>query len=404
MSSTGGPLILLEGLDLAGKSTLTKKMKNALNSHGLRFRESRNSLVASNPVNQCAQSLRLKKTPESKISTLETGSLFLASHLWDIANFELPPVDMLHLQDSSWLRTIAYHSNDFNPTPFLKDSDQCGEWTCDIATLGELANQVMSGTAKGPEFDLVIFLTASAEKRQQRLQKRKQEDPEQCDYDDQQVVRDPTKFMKHDQLLWKVTHDRFPDAKRIDTTDLDETQVFQTVCEFIMKSPLSAYWKCAFQPPPRLELCRALTTGQADYAIAFASPVGAVRTKNDDKVTRMLARASSAPVETLATSVVRVLIVGIGPHARRVYLPALFGSENADAILGVELNSQRGSVNSFLSAKKYDMKMHYIDPFDVNECELPKHIEQDWEKTIGKSCRVVRVKSCQETMNRNSEL
>ncbi|CAE7241494.1 unnamed protein product [Symbiodinium pilosum] len=237
-----GPMILIEGLDLAGKSTLFARIQDTLEG-SWKLRWSRNCLVPENPINERAQELRKLKQPGSGISPLETGSLFLASHMWDLCNFQPPEADTVHLQDSSWLRTVAYHSEAFTPTPFVQEGLP---WT--LGSFGDLAAQVMGEekTTSGPAFDVVIFLTASAEERQGRLDERRQKNPEDCDYDDALVIRDPAKFMKLDSLLWEVTLRRFPHARKIDSTGKSRDQVFQEASATI-SSCVSGPLKVAFE-------------------------------------------------------------------------------------------------------------------------------------------------------------
>lgn len=64
---------------------------------------------------------------------------------------------------------------------------------------------------------------------------------------------------------------------------------------------------------------------------------------------------------------VRALIVGLGHHARRVYLPAFSAPGlRAKLVLGVDLKSQEKSIDSFLKEKGFSgMEMVYVEAFNV---------------------------------------
>jgi thymidylate kinase len=80
-----GRVVLIEGLDLAGKTTLARRLAQTLARSGVAVRSSRNALCPDNPVAMAAD--RLRRDPEA--GWQETGSLFLSAHLWDARHF--PP-------------------------------------------------------------------------------------------------------------------------------------------------------------------------------------------------------------------------------------------------------------------------------------------------------------------------
>ncbi len=110
-----GRVVLIEGLDLAGKSTLVRNLQAELTRRGIPVRVSRNALCPDNPIAAVADQLR--RDPHAGL--VETGALFLAAHLWDARHFTPPPDGMVHIQDSCWLRTLAYHT--FNQTPGIPE-------------------------------------------------------------------------------------------------------------------------------------------------------------------------------------------------------------------------------------------------------------------------------------------
>jgi len=95
-----GRLILIEGLDLAGKSTAVQGLRERLPGP---IRYSRNSLCPDNPIATVADQLR--SDPDH--TALEGSCLYVAAHEWDLRHFT-PPEEGTHLQDSCWLRGLAY--------------------------------------------------------------------------------------------------------------------------------------------------------------------------------------------------------------------------------------------------------------------------------------------------------
>ena len=75
-------------------------------------------------------------------------ALFLAAHLWDARHFTTPPDGMVHVQDSCWLRTLAYHT--WKDTPAIPE-------------------QLARAARYFPRFDAAVFLTAGVEERRRRL-------------------------------------------------------------------------------------------------------------------------------------------------------------------------------------------------------------------------------------------
>ena len=101
-----GCMILIEGLDLSGKSTLVAGLRRRFSQWGWRVSVSQDELCAQNPLAAAAREM-IRQDPG--FSQQEGTPLFLASHLWDSRNFVVPMAPRhLHLQDSCALRTLAY--------------------------------------------------------------------------------------------------------------------------------------------------------------------------------------------------------------------------------------------------------------------------------------------------------
>jgi hypothetical protein len=65
---------------------------------------------------------------------------------------------------------------------------------------------------------------------------------------------------------------------------------------------------------------------------------------------------------------VNLLVVGVGPHARRIYVPALFTFASGFPIrlvAAVDLKRQKDTVDAYLKEQKYEMEMLYLDYFDA---------------------------------------
>lgn len=202
-----GTMVLIEGLDLAGKSTLTKNLIQQLKNKNYKISYSKNALVPNNPI--AAKADILRKEPNAGL--LESGSLFLASHLYDIKTFKYPPKNTIHIQDSSWLRTISYH--------LLNDT----RW---------IAGFVKEISIYQPKFDVVVYLTASTQLRRERVLQREKESGEN-DKADYMSWFNPVQVEKHDKLLFEQTLEYYPHAYKIDTTNMTADQVCDHVLELI---------------------------------------------------------------------------------------------------------------------------------------------------------------------------
>ena len=195
-----GPVVLIEGLDLAGKSTLSDRLSAELEHRGVQTRRSRNALCPDNPVARLADKLRRDPT----VSGVETGALFLAAHCWDARHFQAPPVGELHLQDSSWLRTLAFHT--YHDTPGVAD-------------------QLHAACGCFPRFDAAIFLTASINRRRLRLAQRAAERPSENDWQDHLVEKHPDMFCAIENALQRATAENVKTTV-VDTTDMSPEEVF----------------------------------------------------------------------------------------------------------------------------------------------------------------------------------
>lgn len=195
-------MVLIEGLDLAGKTTLCEGLVQKLEAIGLIVVLSKNNLLGQNAVGKRAKEYALG-TP---VTNLETGALFLASHFYDTTLFQIPPEGVVHLQDSSWLRTVSHHS--MHGTPVVP----------------ELAEALFDAH---PKFGTVIYLTANIEVRKQRVIEREARRPGTNTPGDYMSHTDPDFVIRHDRKLLDITYGFYPDVCVIDTSSMSDKETIE---------------------------------------------------------------------------------------------------------------------------------------------------------------------------------
>lgn len=205
-----GPVVLVEGLDLAGKSTLASFLKKRLAEHYPVVRYSRNAMTDGNDFAAFADKQR--KNPDVPLS--ETCPLFMAAHLYDALQFKSPEPNAVHLQDSSWLRTLAFNRVRDNQT-FLP--------------LLERIARVQ------PKFDLSLYLTASIAVRQKRVVQREGEEASENDHSDYLVYSDPDLFRRNDEMLLLTTQSYCDCVEVIDTSELSQEDVQKAAMSALRK-------------------------------------------------------------------------------------------------------------------------------------------------------------------------
>lgn len=188
-----GRMILVEGLDLAGKSTLIENLKR---HHPGPVRLRNGQFCENNPTGQVAREM---VRWDEGFGGVEAGALFLSSMLWDARHFE-PPGAELHLQDSCWLRTLAFEQL-YGSAPLARLMEEQGR--------------------KFPRFDRAIFLTASLEERLRRLHRRSNND-----LHDQLAFKKPEKFLAIEKRLLELVVE-WEKAMVIDTTEMSKDEVFE---------------------------------------------------------------------------------------------------------------------------------------------------------------------------------
>jgi thymidylate kinase len=195
-----GRVILVEGLDLAGKSTLVSGLEKRLASRGWQVKVRHGDLCEGNPVAKVTRQM-MRWDPGFKPS--EGAPLFLASHLWDQRNFEPPRrASAVHLQDSCALRSLAFER-----------------------VLGQefYAQRLEEVVDRLPVFDAAYVLTASLKNRKERFQRR-----EENDLHDSFMLSDPVRFSRVDSELLRLGVEKCG-AKLVCTDDFDAEQLLDFV-------------------------------------------------------------------------------------------------------------------------------------------------------------------------------
>lgn len=197
----GGLTYLVEGLDLAGKSSLVPRLAERLTAQGYRVRIARNSLCPDNPI--AAEADRLRQDPERDPERM--AQLFVAAHMWDAAHFRAPKDGEVHLQDSCWLRTLAWE-----------------EWH----GRKQLADMVRLASRSFPRFQAALYLTASLKERQRRFHTRAHNDCE-----DRMVLESPAEFARLETCLRRDA-ERCVGAFVLDTTELSQERTLELAVRF----------------------------------------------------------------------------------------------------------------------------------------------------------------------------
>lgn len=198
-------MILIEGLDLAGKSTLVAGLEAHYRAQGRPVQVRNGQFCPDNPGGQVAREL---VRWDEGFGGVEAGALFLSSMLWDARNF-VPP-QTLHIQDSCWLRTLAFEQLYGSP---------------------QLAAMMEEQGRKFPRFEHAIFLTASLEERRKRLASRGQND-----IHDLMAFRKPEKFLAIEARLMQLVKE-WEAGVVLSTDGLSTGEVLEAALEYLEQAP-----------------------------------------------------------------------------------------------------------------------------------------------------------------------
>jgi len=194
------PVIHIEGMDLAGKTTARNRLAKQLGGWKVRS----NKLCDDNPVFDLADKIRRC----DGLDGTSLGHLFVAAIGMDLRSYIRDNQPLI--QDSTiLLRSLAYHR--VNKTPGV------------VEALERML-------PIHPRFTVSVVLTASLEARRQRLQMRRSRSPDEVAPDDLLVEREPAKFIAMERELIGLATEYFA-ATVIDTSNMSELEVTRQILD-----------------------------------------------------------------------------------------------------------------------------------------------------------------------------
>jgi len=160
--------VLLEGVDLSGKSSTIRSLKTLVPAIHVRH----SSLLESNRF------LDVAKTT-NKDGSARVGHMYLKALDYDLENFVWPKIDTV--QDSTiLLRSLGYHA---------------------AANLKELLKEFEKLIYSHPHFDQIFILSASIEERRRRLLSRLKKHPNKVTRNDLLIIENPEFFVRMEKSL-----------------------------------------------------------------------------------------------------------------------------------------------------------------------------------------------------------
>ncbi len=191
MTALAAPYMLVEGLDLAGKTSVCRGLTAQSPQLALR----RNSFAKDNPVFNLADGLRRR----GDLDGAYRGHLYVAALALDLSMFS-PPKRPTIQESTIALRSLCYYR---------------ARGMEDLAG----AFERLLDSARHPRFDRSVGLTASLEVRRQRLEMRRHSAPHELADDDLAVLVAPDLFLHMEDILIKEAIGRFG-ALVVDTTNM----------------------------------------------------------------------------------------------------------------------------------------------------------------------------------------
>lgn len=198
--------IYIEGLELAGKSTTCRLLRDFLKAE---YRHC--SFLSGNPIYDCASALHVAQ----KVKSDTLGGIFLGSVMRDLERYT--PPDHFVVQDStSVLRSIAYHSVVGDPG---------------------LADAFRELLPRCPRFGASFVLWSSTEVRLMRLEGRISRHH---DLPKDFLVRDdPDKFARMQDIMIETAR-AFFDAEVVDTSNMEREGEKERLIEYLSSKLLQA--------------------------------------------------------------------------------------------------------------------------------------------------------------------
>ncbi len=192
-----GKLFIVEGLDLAGKTSACKNLVARLRP---RHEYQRNAFAEKNTLYLAADDLRRADGLDGRY----LGHAYLAAAALDVALFQ-PPKSVRIQESTIVLRSLAHYR------------------ARGVHDLADGFARIMDRPGF-PQICGAVVLTASLAVRRERLDMRRQEAPDEIAPDDLAVITTPDLFLRMEEILIGEAVSRFG-ATIIDTSDLDKEQV-----------------------------------------------------------------------------------------------------------------------------------------------------------------------------------
>lgn len=198
----------IEGMDLAGKSTIAKMIAEKSDTDWIIYN---NCLSQNNCIHEFEREVRFKKIYDDEIY----GYLHYVSLLADIKAFNLTENV---IQDSMLLlRSINYHNE--------KNNNDLVQLFKELVPMHPIPN-------------MSVYLTASIDSRQRRLLKRIESNSKQLTKNDALILNNPDQFEKRDRGLMELSQTYF-NSIVLDTTNMTEMETadyIMTLCNLSHKS------------------------------------------------------------------------------------------------------------------------------------------------------------------------
>ncbi len=192
-----GNLFLVEGLDLAGKTSACKSLVARLQP---RPEYRRNAFAERNALYLAADDLRRTDGLDSR----HLGHAYLAAAALDVALFR-PPRKARIQESTIALRSLCLYR--------ARGEDD----------LADGFNRLLDHKSF-PQVEATVVLTASLDVRRARLEMRRRESPDEIAPDDLAVIRTPDLFLRMEDILIDECVRRFR-AKIVDTSALGKDEV-----------------------------------------------------------------------------------------------------------------------------------------------------------------------------------
>lgn len=187
--------VLLEGVDLSGKSSVIKHLVNKNRD----WSHQHYSITGSNRILDVAREI-------DKDGSEWIGHLYAKALEDDISRFEWPKSNTI--QDSTiLLRSLAYHA---------------------AARYNQVVHELENLALKHPKFSCSYVFTASLEVRKERLKERIRSGTKRVTANDLKVIRDPEFFMRMEHALVDYAQALFG-AVVIDTSSMTVEEVSNSI-------------------------------------------------------------------------------------------------------------------------------------------------------------------------------